>query len=261
MDDLLMRAYESPSRLAELTLYLAATPTSWWVIEEDERLLAVAGGLAFGNVAWLGLVATHPDARGRGFASRVSQRIVEWSRAQGCRTVALDASEPGRPVYERLGFAHVGWTAELLRPADAVPDGRRAVRASRADVNALVAFDLEAFGGDRRSLLRALAGDPDAHWFVTRQTDGTLGGYLVVRGQRIGPAAAADDESAYALLRAALDEAPAARVLVPSGSAFAETLTALGFVEQRRLAHMRLGELALPPGRSRLVAQLSYATG
>jgi hypothetical protein len=50
-------------------------------------------------------------------------------------------------------------------------------------------------------------------------------------------------------------------VLVPDESAFLTTLLALGFVEQRRLVHMRLGELELPGERSRLIAQLSYATG
>jgi hypothetical protein len=50
-------------------------------------------------------------------------------------------------------------------------------------------------------------------------------------------------------------------VLVPAESAFHDALTRLGFVELRRLAHMRFGDPGLPGERSRLIAQLSYATG
>jgi hypothetical protein len=48
---------------------------------------------------------------------------------------------------------------------------------------------------------------------------------------------------------------------VPAGSLFLDTLLACGFVEQRRLDHMRHGALELPGARNRLLAQLSYATG
>ena len=49
-------------------------------------------------------------------------------------------------------------------------------------------------------------------------------------------------------MRAALDDRYDQRVLVPEGSSHLDTLLALGFVEQRRLAHMRFGELELSPG-------------
>jgi hypothetical protein len=62
-------------------------------------------------------------------------------------------------------------------------------------------------------------------------------------------------------VRSALDARCDQRVLVPAGSAYLDTLLDLGFVEQRRLAHMRIGERRLSGERCRLVAQLSYATG
>jgi GNAT superfamily N-acetyltransferase len=262
VDELLTLAYGTASRRAELEIYLRATPTSWCVIEQDARLLAVAGCLAFDRFAWLGLVATHPDARGRGLASRLSQHLVEWALARGCSTVALDASITGRPVYQRLGFAHIGATAELLRSARSKPPpGPRAEPASAVALDEIIAFDRGVFGGDRATLLRALAEHTQGEWYVTRTPDGMLGGYLLVRGQLIGPAAGVDEPAVQRLLRSALDARFEQRVLVPEGSVYLDTLLELGFVEQRRLAHMRIGELALSPERSRLVAQLSYATG
>jgi GNAT superfamily N-acetyltransferase len=262
VDELLTLAYGTASRRPELDIYLQARPTSWCVIEQDGQLLAVAGCLAYGGFAWLGLVATHPDARGRGLASQVSQHLVGWALARGCPTVALDASISGRSVYERLGFQQVGSTAELLRPASSGSTREeRAEPGPHAGLEDILAFDRGVFGGDRSTLLRGLAADPRARWHVTRRPDGGIGGYLLVRAHLIGPAAAIDEASARQLVRAALDDRHDQRVLVPEGSAHLDTLLALGFVEQRRLAHMRIGELSLSQARSRLLAQLSYATG
>ena len=262
VDELLQVAYDSPSRRLELDIYLTARPTSWCVIEEDGRLLAVAGCLSYGSFAWLGLVATHPDARGRGLASQVSQHLVDWALALGCRTVALDASISGRSVYERLGFQELGATAELWRPAgSATAPAAGAALAAPPDMDALVAFDRDVFGGDREALLHGLARDPRARWHVTRGADGGISGYLLAREHLIGPAAAVDERAARQLVRAALDDRYDQRVLVPEGSAHLDTLLALGFVEQRRLVHMRIGELELSPRRSELIAQLGYASG
>jgi GNAT superfamily N-acetyltransferase len=262
VDELLTLAYDTSSRRRELELLQSVQPDGWYVIEEDGAPLAVAGCLVYGAFCWLGLVATHPAARGRGLAKQVSSHLVQWARARGCRTVALDASILGRPVYERLGFQAVGATAELMRPPGPLSDsGARADRASPADVDEIARFDRTVFGGDRSRLLRGLAGDPLAAWWITRGDDGAISGYLLARSRLLGPGAALTADAAERLVRSALDETRELRVLVPDESAFHDALATLGFVEQRRLAHMRHGDLELPGARSRLIAQLSYATG
>lgn len=65
------------------------------------------------------LVATLPEARGRGLASRLMLRALTDARERGCTTSTLIASPAGRPVYARLGYHEFGaiemW--ELRRPA------------------------------------------------------------------------------------------------------------------------------------------------
>jgi GNAT superfamily N-acetyltransferase len=262
VDELLMLAYDSPSRRRELELYRETQPDGWYVIEDDRTPLAVAGCLLYGSFCWIGLVATHPAAQGRGLASRLSSFLVEWAMGQGCRTVALDASAAGRPVYERLGFHAVGTTAELLRPTGLpVAPGPSAEPGSAADLGEIVAFDRAAFGGDRSALLGQIALDEESTWHVTRDGEGRLDGYLVGRRAGPGPGAAIHETSARRLLRSTIDTAEQQKVLVPDVSAYLDAVVALGFVEQRRLTHMRLGELELPGERSRLLAQRSYATG
>ncbi len=48
---------------------------------------------------------TEPEFRGQGVASRVVRALLRWSTDRGYTRVTLHASEQGRPVYERLGFA------------------------------------------------------------------------------------------------------------------------------------------------------------
>jgi GNAT superfamily N-acetyltransferase len=262
VDELLTLAYATSSRRRELELFQTSQPDGWYVIDQDGSPVAVAGCLLYGPFCWLGLVATHPDLRGRGLASRLSGHLVEWALSRGCRTVALDASIVGRPVYERLGFQAVGETAELLRDPEAPPwSGESAARGSIADLGEIAALDSEVFGGDRSVLLREVFADARGSWWVTRTADGRLSGYLLARDRLLGPGAAVDEQTAARLVRSALAEGQEQRVLVPDESAFLTTLLALGFVEQRRLVHMRFGELELPGERSRLIAQLSYASG
>lgn len=49
-------------------------------------------------------VATDPDRRGRGLASRLMSIAMTEARERGLRTTSLQSSAIGRPVYERLGF-------------------------------------------------------------------------------------------------------------------------------------------------------------
>ena len=50
-------------------------------------------------------VYTLPDFRRRGLARQLTTMILEWCRERGLRSVFLNASDEGRPLYTALGFA------------------------------------------------------------------------------------------------------------------------------------------------------------
>jgi GNAT superfamily N-acetyltransferase len=52
--------------------------------------------------------ATVPEARGRGFVSRLLHRALRDARERGCRTTTTEATAMGRPVYERIGYLDLG---------------------------------------------------------------------------------------------------------------------------------------------------------
>lgn len=264
VDQLLMLAFGSGSRRGELELYTAVQPGGFFVIEEDDRIIAVAGCLVYGSFSWLGLVGTHPAARGQGHASRLSEHLVKWSYAKGCRTVALDASKLGRPIYERLGFRPVGSTVQLVPSRMQEPRNPEVSIGplALAEKDQLLELDAGIFGGDRSGLLELLLRGDDKSRLVTRHNAGRLGGFLFVRDRQIGPGAAASPDVARALVQDALvDASPERTLLLPSESAYLNVLLSLGFVEQQRLTHMRHGDPRIDGSRHRLLAQTSYAAG
>lgn len=55
--------------------------------------------------AYLLNVYVEPTHRGRGVAKRLVQSAIDEARARGVTELALHASQAGRPLYEKLGFA------------------------------------------------------------------------------------------------------------------------------------------------------------
>lgn len=67
---------------------------------------AVASGLGWRTGRTIGVyaIATLPAARRRGYGAAMTARVVTDGVAAGCDVAILQASELGRPIYERLGF-------------------------------------------------------------------------------------------------------------------------------------------------------------
>ncbi len=99
----------------------------------NERLLALSNvrcflGLAAGgavassmlvttsDVAGIYWVATVDAARGRGFGAALTWAAAADGAELGCGVASLQASKMGRPVYARMGFAHVLDYAYLAPP-------------------------------------------------------------------------------------------------------------------------------------------------
>ena len=69
----------------------------------------VVSGLGWRSGRTIGVysIATVESARRRGFGAAMVGRVVADGAADGCDVAALQASEMGRPIYERLGFRTV----------------------------------------------------------------------------------------------------------------------------------------------------------
>ena len=61
-------------------------------------------GVRTGRTIGVYNIATVPAARRRGFGALMTQRVVDDGAAAGCDVAVLQASDMGRPIYERMGF-------------------------------------------------------------------------------------------------------------------------------------------------------------
>jgi predicted acetyltransferase len=69
-----------------------------------------------GRVAGVHNVATLPEARRRGFGEALTWHAMARGASFGCDMAALQASQMGRPVYERMGFRLVSQYRTFQRP-------------------------------------------------------------------------------------------------------------------------------------------------
>src|SRR3954452_8380262 len=103
-DRVLMAAFRSPSRRAELALYSALQPDGWLVAMLDGTLVGIGGVTCYGSFAYLGLMAVDPAMQRRGIGQALVQALVIRAHELGSPRVLLDASNAGAPLYARLGF-------------------------------------------------------------------------------------------------------------------------------------------------------------
>jgi ribosomal protein S18 acetylase RimI-like enzyme len=78
----------------------------------------VVSGLGWRTGRTLGVysIATIASARRRGYGAAMTAHVVADGMVTGCDVAALQASEMGRPIYERLGFRTVVRYAAYVDP-------------------------------------------------------------------------------------------------------------------------------------------------
>lgn len=167
---------------------MAMQPEGCLGIEMDGRIVASATTVCYGaDLAWIGMVLTLPQYRGRGFARRLMREAVSVA---GTRAVRLDASEQGRPLYESMGFVAECPVERWQRAAGPVSEAAPAMPLAFD-----AALDRAAFGADRSWLIRELArhegASADSSYALGRP--GSSAAFF-------GPCIAADSESARRLL-------------------------------------------------------------
>jgi GNAT superfamily N-acetyltransferase len=164
----------------------------------------IATGLATANrpVGWLGAIIVAADYRGRGFGRAITEELCRLLGAAGCITLSLEATDYGRPMYERMGFRpathYHQLQADHLDEAPVVPDGARVRRIAEIDLPAVLELDRLATAEDRSAALRVLAaglvsGDRDdtprpgggGGWILER--GGVVSGYLFPAERAYGP--------------------------------------------------------------------------
>jgi GNAT superfamily N-acetyltransferase len=219
-------------------LLLDISPAGCFAVEAGDRVVATASLLCYGNrLGWIGMVLTHPEYRHRGFAKRLFVRVLDDADSRGIKTLKLDATDQGQPLYERYGFKAEQQVERWFRPASK----KREHSGVSTELSGWHDLDTIAFGADRTQVLAKLQQEgklftnPDAY-LLTRP--GRIAAY-------VGPCVAKSRDAARDVLVQAISGSDASGTfwdLLPSNRDAVELAGELGFSLQRRLMRMFRGD-------------------
>ncbi len=213
----------------------------------DGRVVATGAGIGWNKrLAWIGLVITLPEMRGKGVATCLMKELM--NRYADFTSIKLDASAMGAPIYEKLGFVSERRVVRLSSQSPLAPDTSfEWRRLTREDLPLLLPVESGFTGTDRTSLFEHYL----EHWpemTLGACRGGKLHGYIMGRPGRMfrqaGPLIADSTATALALIKqwSALEPDKPFQLDIPDTQPeLLETLKSLGFNFERDFLRMHYG--------------------
>jgi predicted N-acetyltransferase YhbS len=216
--------------------------------------------------ASLGMVIVSPERQGRGIGRELMKRAL---RDVTGRSVMLNATQAGQPLYEKLGFVAVGAIAQHQGiaapvPALALAPGERLRPIGASDAPVLASLATRAAGMSRARVLKPLL--ELAKGIVLARDEEVLGFALLRRfgrGYCIGPVVAPDAGRAKALIGhwVAMHPGKFLRIDIDAASGLASWLEGIGLAAAGRVITMVKGKAPSPDAGMHGFAIVSQALG
>ncbi len=237
--------------------FLENSPGGCFVMEHDGCVVGTATTICYENrFAWIGMVLVDPEFRKQGIGTALLEKTIEHLDGAGIRTIKLDATPQGKPIYTKLGFAEEyeieRWVLKRPPGTSSTAHGSGLTPLPELQREQIFQLDRELFGADRSFLLRRLWEEaPDFATAVWE--DESLQGYAFVRrglfADHLGPWMARTRGAADEILQGFLAESSRETLIVDcmkSNSMAAELLRSCGFTPSRPLTRMFRGPNAHP---------------
>ena len=215
----------------------------------DDLIVGTVTAINYANtVAWIGMMLVDRDYRGRGISKLLL--IDAINQLKKCKSIKLDATPAGRPVYLKLGFIDEYTLFRMTIPSvSKISLSDNPVKTEQilpADISEVAEFDQKVFGADRTELIRALYESyPEVAWLI-REKGRITGFCLGRRGQnftQIGPVYASSAIDTQALIKSAINQITGQAVVVDipaDKSEIKEWLEECGIIAQRPFERMYL---------------------
>ena len=223
-------------------------PQGCFVACLDNRVVGTTTSTVYGtDLAWIGMVLVDPGYRRRGIATQLMEATIRSLRSRGVKTIKLDATPAGRPVYAALGFTEETRIERWMGTARAA--GKTDFQIWRPELRQKVmALDRRAFGAERAALLDSLVVDSSVTPLTISASNGELQGYALARRGAlacyIGPVVATNQHTAVSLLDGMFEQLNNRDVFIDINTRFetgAQIIGSRGFVKQREFIRMRFG--------------------
>jgi GNAT superfamily N-acetyltransferase len=219
------------------------------VAESENRIVGTATAMNYSNsVAWIGMVLVDKDYRGRGIANSLIFSLLNMLKS--IKSVKLDATPAGQPVYEKIGFIYE-YTIHRMVKSSVLNHraGENMVKPEAiqpSDMNEISSLDYSVFGAQRNYLLASLYKERSDKAFCIRQ-NGRITSFSLGRKGRnyfqIGPVVAMGTTEAKILILNILEELCGEQIVVDvldDKVELIQWLVGAGFIHQRQFSRMYL---------------------
>ena len=219
------------------------------VAEKDNRVAGTATALNHENkIAWIGMVLVDKPLRGQGAGKMLLENII--NRLQHVKSVKLDATPAGEPLYRKLGFIAehriFRMTADCLNYSYEMVQSVEPDKIDEDNLSEVTKLDGKIFGADRHYLLKnILTENPGRAYYLKNKIrpDGYVFGRAGSRFNYVGPVSALNQESARELILKSLKSLNDQNIAIDILEDKAELISwleSIGFVKQRHFVRMYL---------------------
>ncbi len=165
-----------------------------FVAERDNAVVGTVTTCRFGDVGWVSMLLVEASCRGAGIGRNLFTKAIAYLDDAGTRSIRLDATPLGKPLYESLGFRvdfELARFAGTLHREDSSPHEDFLIPREPKEIAKL---DREVTRTDRGSLIARLLHDAPESCRAARGASGEWTGYLLWRegasAVQIGPCGA-----------------------------------------------------------------------
>ena len=223
--------------------------------EVDGKVVGTTTAINYSNQEmWIGMVLVDKEYRGQGISKSLLTDIFQ--RINFCKSIKLDATPAGQPVYQKFGFKDEYFIARMVHlSVNPLPFEAKDLIPEPIGINhiqEIVDFDEAVFGANRRQLIEFLIKQyPNKCWLLKRNNNivGFILGRDGSRYHQIGPLVAITDKDAKMLISIALKHLSQQPVVVDvlfDKEDLIHCLMANGFVKQRHFIRMYKEENSSP---------------
>jgi GNAT superfamily N-acetyltransferase len=225
------------------------------VAESENRIIGTATAMNYSNlVAWIGMVLVDKDYRGRGIARLLISSLLDLLKS--CRSIKLDATPVGQPVYEKIGFKNEYLIHRMINSSEIILHDTESSLIPESilpsDIPEISKLDYSVFGSERTYLLGTLYNENSDNAFCLRR-DGRITAFLLGRKGRnyyqIGPVAAEGAIEARSLILSALKRLYGEPIVVDvldDKLELIQWLKGTGFIHLRQFSRMYLHQNPFP---------------
>ena len=89
---------------ADWRRFIELEPEGCFVGELNGHSVGTTTTCIFRKTAWIAMVLVDVNARGKGVGTTLLKHSIDYLEGRQVKTIRLDATSLGQPIYEKLGF-------------------------------------------------------------------------------------------------------------------------------------------------------------